>query len=158
MVSVTYQHGREFNIQLGEHQWISDQPAANGGRNRGPTAAEMFVAAIGASVAYYALVYLEARSLPTAGLTVEAAWDTASSPKRINQIRTRISLPAGVPLANRDRIRQAAERSLLHNTLCNHPEVVIEVSVPKDDVPAAEGHLTGDDLPGHGPETRSSRQ
>jgi len=130
MVRVTYERQKEFLVHIRDHRLICDQSLDGGGRDHGPAPAEWFAASIASCIGYYVLSYLQARSLPTAGLEVETGWETVAGPKRISSIRARVLLPEGVPEVNHDRILRAAGRCLIHNTLHHPPELSIDVCGP----------------------------
>lgn len=140
MVKVTYERQKEFLVHIRDHRLICDQPLDGGGGDHGPAPAEWFGASIASCIAYYVLSYLQARSLPTAGLEVETSWETVAGPRRMGSIRTRVLLPEGVPEVNHDRILRAAGRCLIHNTLHHPPELSIDVcSVTSAAAIATEG-------------------
>ena len=95
MIKVSYTGGKEFAVKVRDHVLVCDQPPKSGGRDRGPDPAEFLAAALGSCVAYYVQSYLEARSLPTAGLDVQVTWEAAKDPKRIGKFQVGITLPDG---------------------------------------------------------------
>ena len=127
MVTINYLSGKAFEVKVRDHVLICDQPLKSDGQDRGPAPAEFFGASLGACIGYYAMSYLEARSLPTEGLQVHTSWEGTDKPKRIASIKTRIVLPDGVPEVNHDRILRACQRCLIHNTLHEPPEVSVEI-------------------------------
>jgi uncharacterized OsmC-like protein len=138
-VTIQFRQQKQFDVRVRDHVMTCDQPPEDGGLDRGPAPAEWFNAGVGACIGFYVLSYLQARSLPTDGLEIGTTWETEKSPKRIGRIRTRVTLPPGVPEVNHPRILQAAQRCLIHNTLHQPPEVAIEVLDPTGESRAVAG-------------------
>jgi uncharacterized OsmC-like protein len=144
-VAIRFLRNREFEVRVRDHALPCDQPGDNGGQDKGPEPSEWFAAGVGACIGYYVLAYLDARSLPTAGLELETTWQTETAPKRIARIETRVVLPAGVPEVNHPRILQAAKRCLIHNTLHQPPEVTIAIrAAGNGDADVAAGQTADD--------------
>jgi uncharacterized OsmC-like protein len=125
---VRYLDGDRFAITSRDHTFTVDQPLADGGEDSAPTPTELFVASLGACVAFYARRYLARHHLPSEGLAVSTSYTMGSRPARVSAITLDIDLPDGVPAERRDALLAVASHCTVHNTLEDPPEVTIELS------------------------------
>jgi uncharacterized OsmC-like protein len=130
MNTITVRHlaGDRFAISTRHHQLAVDQPVANGGDDTAPTPTELFVAGLTSCVAHYARRYLARHDLPTEGLAVTAAYELASRPARVANVRIDISLPDGIPPDRRAALLAVASHCTVHNSLTTPPEVRVALS------------------------------
>jgi putative redox protein len=117
--------GLRFAAEVRGHVLVTDQTEAGGGSNAHATPLELLGAALATCAALYVHRFLEARGLPTEGLSVEV--DTAMAdegPKRITRFLARVSLPAGVPEAVSPLVERVVRSCPVHNTLTHGPATV----------------------------------
>jgi putative redox protein len=127
-VDVRFQQGEAYEIRLGKHTVVVDQPVAAAGNDTGPTPTELFVASLAACVAFYAGRYLTRHGLSRDGLRVTASFDMATDrPARVAAIRLRLHLPDGVPDARRPALRAVAAHCTVHNSIVSPPEVTLDL-------------------------------
>lgn len=132
-VVTEYLGANEFALTARGHRVISDQPVEKGGSDKGMTPPELFLGSLGACAAFYAAQYLNARSLPSEGLSVRVEANLAKQPSRLDAFRIEIDVPV-LDERHREGVLRAAKACLLHNTLAGVPPVAIEV---KQIVPVA---------------------
>jgi putative redox protein len=92
-ITTTYQGEMAFRTQLGDHVLTIDVPPAMGGRNRGPTPPELFVASLGSCVAAFVASYCERAGVDDRGLAVDVEYDKADDPTRLVNLRVVVRLP-----------------------------------------------------------------
>lgn len=117
--------GDRFSIGTRGHVVTVDQPLADGGTDTAPTPTELFVAGLGACVAFYAHRYLVRHNLPTAGLQVRVSFEMAARPARVSEIVVSLQLPDNVPVDRRQALLAVASHCTVHNTLLDPPDVTV---------------------------------
>ena len=126
MINVDYESGDRLRINVRGHEVVSDQPVEDGGSDAGPTPTELFVASLGACVAFYAERFLRRNALSTDGLKVECTYLWAESPHRVGEIQLVVEAP-GLTDAKRAAFSRVVEHCTIHNTLLHPPAVRIVV-------------------------------
>jgi putative redox protein len=125
-VSVKYDDQVRFVAEARGHQVVCDQPIANKGSDKGMTPPEFLLASLGTCAAYYAVEYLRARNLSTAGLEVAVEAGKASAPARLDQFRITVQTP-GLEERHQQGVLRAVKACLVHNTLLHQPSVTVEI-------------------------------
>lgn len=110
-----------------QHVVTVDQPVADGGTDTAPTPTELFVASLGACVAFYVRRFLARHELSADGLAVEVEYEMAAKPARVGEITVRLRLPASVPPERRPALLAVASHCTVHNTLDDPPDVHIDL-------------------------------
>jgi len=126
-VVVTYAGGDALRIAARGHEMRSDQPVEDGGNDTAPTPTEIFVAGLGACVAFYAERFLRRNDLSTDGLRVECNHRWAENPHRIGEIELLVEAP-GLTDAKRAAFSRVIDHCTIHNTLRQPPAVRMVVS------------------------------
>ena len=101
---------------------ICDQPADNGGSDRGMTPPEMLAASLGACSAHYAAEYLRVRNLSAEGLEVTVHAEKVKPPARLDKFRIEVVVP-GLDPQHEAGVRRAVDACLIHNTLLHAPSI-----------------------------------
>lgn len=125
-VAVTYAGGDVLRIAARGHELLSDQPVEDGGEDTAPTPTEIFIASLGACVAFYAERFLRRNELSTDGMKVECTYLWAESPHRVGEIELHVEAP-GLTEARRAAFSRVIEHCTIHNTLLHPPAVRIVV-------------------------------
>lgn len=125
-VAVTYAGGDALRIAVRGHELLSDQPVEDGGADTAATPTEIFIAGLGACVAFYAERFLRRNALSTDGMKVECTYLWAESPHRIGEIQLLVEAPA-LTEAKRAAFSRVIEHCTIHNTLLQPPAVRIVV-------------------------------
>jgi uncharacterized OsmC-like protein len=112
----------QFEAEARGHRVLCDQPAENGGTDRGMTPPEFLLAALGACAGYYAAQYLRTRSLSTHGLEVKVHAEKALRPARLDAFQIEVLAPE-VPEEHEAGLLRAVDTCLIRNTLLNAPAV-----------------------------------
>jgi putative redox protein len=122
-----YAGGDVLRIAARGHEMLSDQPVEAGGDDTAPTPTEIFIAGLGACVAFYAERFLRRNGLSTDGLTVTCRHLWAESPHRLGEIDLAVDAP-GLTDAKRAAFSRVIDHCTIHNTLRQPPTVRMVVS------------------------------
>jgi uncharacterized OsmC-like protein len=126
--TVQYIDGVKFEVTARGHRLVCDQPTDNSGTDAGMAPPEFLLASLGTCAAFYALQYLRARSLPTAGLTVGVTAEKALGPARLASFRIEINVPELTDERHKEGVLRAAKACLIHNTLMAPPQIELTVN------------------------------
>jgi putative redox protein len=118
----------QFSITTRGHTIYTDQPEDNGGFDEGMTPPEMFLGALGACAAFYAVAYLKRHNLPLAGTRVTAEAVKLKAPARLGEMVLRVAVPAGLTEEQQRGVEASVAKCILHNTLHHPPEIRTEIS------------------------------
>ena len=126
LITVTRKDGLEFGIRVRGHEVASDLSEADGGRDRGPSPAELLAGSLGACIAMMVQGYCQRHGYD-GDVGVSLTMELADGPKRIGRIVVDLELPDGVPEDKIEVIKRVAQRCPIHETLKNPPSLDIEV-------------------------------
>ncbi|MES2390611.1 MAG: OsmC family protein [Acidobacteriota bacterium] len=118
----------QFSIATGRHEICCDQPSDNGGDDDGMTPPELFLGALGACAAYYAVAHLKRHNLPHEGTTVQASSGKLTNPARLGEIVLRVSAPVTLTSEQQNALERSVTRCILHNTLTHPPAIRTEIA------------------------------
>jgi uncharacterized OsmC-like protein len=140
-IGVTQLANSRYQVAVGRHRLIVDQPQTAGGEDLGPTAVQLFATGLVACTAHYAGSYLIRHGLSAEGLVVVGDFDMANEgPPRITSMSVRITPPPGLPGDLKACLLAFADHCTVHNTLRQPPTVTIAVS--DQPIPAAANSCT----------------
>jgi putative redox protein len=122
-IVVRFVDGVCFEAEARGHKVLCDQPAENGGEDKGMTPPEFLLASLGTCAGYYALQYLKTRHLPTEGLAVRVEAGKAVQPARMDRFRIFIEIAGLEDPRHREGIIRAAKNCLIHNTMLHAPSI-----------------------------------
>lgn len=125
-VTVKYEDKVRFTAETRGHRVVCDQPVSNKGEDAGMTPPEFLLASLGTCAGYYAVEYLKARHLPTAGLEVSVEAEKAMGPARLGEFRI-VVRTGGLDERHREGVLRAVKACLVHNTLLHAPKVAVEL-------------------------------
>ncbi len=125
---IRYSGGKQYEITTRGHKIVCDQPAENGGEDKGMTPPELLLASLGSCAAYYAVEYLRNHAMPADDVTVRVQADKSSSPARLGHFRVEIEVPEAIEHSRQTGVLKAATACLIHNTLRHPPEIEIAVN------------------------------
>ena len=130
-LDVRYTGGVSFEAETRGHRIVCDQPQAKGGQDSGMTPPELLLSSLGTCAGFYALSYLRARALSSAGLTVKVTAEKAANPARLDQIVIVVDAP-DCPFEHEVGIQRAIKACLIHNTLSHSPQIktVVRMAEP----------------------------
>ncbi len=129
-MTVIHLSGDRFEVQVRGHRLVVDQPVADGGTDQGPTPTELFVASLGACVAFYAERFLRRHGLPSDRLRVECrSAMSADRPARVATIGLRLTGLPDLPPNRRDGLLAVAGRCTVHNSIRQAPDIDIRLEL-----------------------------
>ena len=114
---ITHDAGLRFAIQVGDHQFMVDQPEHAGGENSAPSPIQLLGASLGSCVALYVHQFCGARGLPREGLRVEVMQHGATNPNRVARFELRVLLPEPLPPHYMEMLERVARSCPAWNTL-----------------------------------------
>jgi uncharacterized OsmC-like protein len=126
-VEARYLGGVKFEVAARNHRLICDQPQDMGGTDAGITPPEFLLAALATCAGYYAVQYLNARSLPAENVSVQVSAEKATQPARLASFRIEVTTPDLDPRHEAGVLR-AVKNCLIHNTLLNSPAMEVSVN------------------------------
>ena len=119
--------GLTQQIDAGIHRIVSDEPAAAGGAEKGPTPYDLLLAALGACTSMTLALYAGRKQWPLEGVTVrlrhsrvhaeDCATCESAAPARLTLIEREIELGGALDKDQRKRLLEIAERCPVHQTL-----------------------------------------
>ena len=126
LITITRKNGLEFSIRVRGHEVRSDLSEKDGGRDRGPSPAELLAGSLGTCIAMMVQGYCQRHGYD-GDVSVSLTMELAADPKRIGRIVVDLELPDGVPDDRIEAIKRVAERCPIHETLRNPPGLDIDV-------------------------------
>jgi uncharacterized OsmC-like protein len=126
-VNVKLREGVQFEIAARSHALLCDQPVESGVQDAGMTPPELFLAALGSCVAFYAVAYLKKKGLPKEGVEVRVTAGKTVAPARLDNFRIEVKIPLELSETDRIGVDQAVNHCLIHNTLLHPPAIHIEL-------------------------------
>jgi uncharacterized OsmC-like protein len=128
LITVTRKSGLEFNARVRGHDVTSDMPPEVGGRDAGPSPAELLAASLGVCIAMMVQSYCDRHGYTDGDVGVSLTLELADAPKRIGGIVVDVELPKGIPEDKMGAIRRMAQRCPIHETLKDPPRVDIDIA------------------------------
>ena len=116
-ICTEYKGDMLFESKLGNHVLTIDVPAAMGGKDRGPTPPDLFVASLSSCVAAFVADYCARSGINAEGLTVEISFDKAEDPTRLVNLKAHISFPHADLGARKAAVLRVAEHCPVHATI-----------------------------------------
>ena len=127
-ITTVYGGDMSFEAIIGEHRVVVDATEAMGGKGRGPTASELFLASLSSCVAVFVAAYCEQTDLDTTGLTVDVSYERTEHPTSFTDIEVTINLPNADVGDRLEAIRRVAEHCPVHETVeYSLKEIVFDV-------------------------------
>ncbi len=128
LITVDRKDGLAFSVSVRGHEVTSDMSEKDGGRDQGPSPAELLGGSLGACIAMMVQSYCTRHGYTDGDVSVSLTLELADSPKRVGAVVVDVELPDGVPEEKREAIRRMAERCPVHETLRDPPRVDIEIT------------------------------
>jgi len=127
-LTVRHESGPRFRAEFDGHVVTVDQPQEVGGTGKGMGPVALFMTAMGTCIGTFVHMFAAQRGIEHDGFRVEVEWEYAENPKRVAKANAKIVWPSKVPEKYRAAILKAAEQCVIHNTLRQAPELVVELS------------------------------
>jgi uncharacterized OsmC-like protein len=116
-ITAVYRGDQGIEAIVGKHRLLVDAPPGLGGKGRGPTSSELFVASLGTCVAAFVGAYCDRAGLDTTDLTVDVTFDQQDDPTCLVDIEVVVNLPHADAGQREAAIRRVAEHCPVHETV-----------------------------------------
>ena len=126
LITITRKEGLAFSIRVRGHAVSSDLSEKDGGRDGGPSPAELLAGSLGACIAVMVQGYCQRHGYD-GDVGVSLTTELADKPKRVGRIVVDVELPQSVPEDRKEAIKRVAERCPIHETLKSPPSLDIDV-------------------------------
>ena len=126
-ITTYYKGDMLFESKLGNHDILIDVPSNMGGRDRGPTPPELFVASLGSCVGAFVANYCNQTNVDAQGMTVDITFDKAGPPTRLVNLKVKINLPNGECKNREKALLRVAEHCPVHETIATMEEIEFEL-------------------------------
>ena len=123
MPEITVKHMGDMNFEalIGNHKLTIDVPPELNGKDRGPTAPELFITSLASCISVYATSACKNAGIDAQGLSTTLSFEILMS--KLGDLKAVIKIPKEV--GKRDRaILHAAEHCMIHETIRSAPEVL----------------------------------
>jgi putative redox protein len=127
-ITTHYRGDMLFATRLGNHEVLIDVPPDMGGRDRGPTPPEFFVASLGSCVAALVANYCDQAGIDTTDMTVHVTFDKVEDPTRLTNLKVQVNLPHGDVDGRENALVRVAEHCPVHETVCRLDGVEISLN------------------------------
>ena len=125
----TYHKGEMlFGTRLGNHEILIDVPPSMGGKDRGPTPPEFFVASLGSCVAALVASYGNQSGIDVTDMSVDVTFDKVDDPTRLVNLKVQIDLPHADVNGREKALLRVAERCPVHETVCHLDNVEMSLN------------------------------
>lgn len=126
-ITTVYKGDMLFESKLGNHTVRVDVPASMGGKDRGPTPPELFIASLGSCVGAFVADYCGRAGVDTRDMTVDVTFDKVDNPTRLVNLKVKVNLPNGDCGERQKAILRVAEHCPVHETITTLEHVEISV-------------------------------
>lgn len=133
-IEVSFPGGKRVDARVGAFVVRTDQPTELGGEGSAAAPFDLFLASVATCAGIYVLGFLQARGLPTTGVTLRQHVDLDEATHLPARISLAIELPADFPEKYRAPLLRAAEGCKVKKTIAAQP--TIEVSTVLAPAPA----------------------
>ena len=133
MVSASLKSGTAVDIRCRHFLWRSDEPAAVGGADTGPTPYEFLLGSLAACIAMTLRLYADHKGIPLTGVDVILAFDRVHADDcvdcderadgLIERVQSQVTIHGELTVAQRARLTQVAKRCPVHKTLANGVQI-----------------------------------
>ena len=137
-IEVSFPGGKRVDARVGKHVVHTDQPVELGGDDTAVGPYDLFLASLVSCAGVYVLGFLQARNLPTEGVSLVQHVDPDPDTKLPASIRIEVRLPAGFPEKYRAAIVRAAEGCKVKKTMAAAPVVQVVATVATVAIPAGQ--------------------
>ncbi len=114
-----------------EHRRVKiDVPSSMGGKVRGPSPSDFFIASITSCIGVYVVNYLKNAGMDPSGIEVELAFNLAEDPWRYTDMEATVRIPNADCASREKAIVKVAESCVIHHTFKHFEGLEIKVECP----------------------------
>jgi uncharacterized OsmC-like protein len=130
LVNIKHEGGLSFSVNVRDHRLIVDMGKDDGGFDKGPSPAELLVAAVGSCVGAHIARYCQTADIPHEGMELNLTFqvEKEGNKNRISSIVGDISLPQD-PGPRIKAVLRAGENCIIRNTLAQCPEIDLDLEI-----------------------------
>ncbi|MEW6615160.1 MAG: OsmC family protein [Thermodesulfobacteriota bacterium] len=128
LVNIKHEGGLCFSVNVRNHRFLVDMAKDEGGADKGPSPAELLVAALGSCVGAHIATYCQTADIPHKGMELDLTFQAVKEGNklRISSIVGDISLPKD-PGPRSKAVLRAGKNCIIRNTLAQGPEIDLEL-------------------------------
>lgn len=126
-INTFYKGDMLFETEMGNHKIKIDVPPDMGGKDRGPTPPQLFIASLGSCVGAFVVNYCERCGIDTEDLNVEVSFDKAIDPTRLTNLKITVNIPNDDCCKKAKAIKRVAEFCPVHMTIKAMEDIELEI-------------------------------
>ena len=138
VVSASLKSGTAVDIRSRRFLWQSDEPAALGGADTGPTPYEFLLGSLAACIAITLRLYADHKGMPLSGVDVTLEFDRVHADDcadcdqraggRVERVTSQVTIHGELTAEQRARLTQVTGRCPVHKTLAHGVQIADTVS------------------------------
>ena len=110
-------HKMKHTVNVRQHSFPIDEPAANGGEDEGVTPHDVYDSALGACKAMTVLWYAQRKQIPVEDIQVTVDRDDSEERKGVYRLQVTLSLTGALTDAQRKELLAVAEKCPVHKLM-----------------------------------------
>jgi putative redox protein len=126
-ITTYYKGDMLFESKVGDHSILIDVPADMGGKDRGATPPQVFVASLGSCIGAFVVYYCNQVGIDGKDMTVDVTFDKVEDPTRLVNLKVKVNLPHGDFAKRKKALLRVAEHCPVHETISNLEGIEIEL-------------------------------
>lgn len=126
-INTFYKGDMLFETEMGNHKIKIDVPPDMGGKDRGPTPPQLFIASLGSCVGAFVVNYCEKCGIDTEDLNIEVSFDKAADPTRLTNVKITVNIPKDDCCKKAKAIKRVAEFCPVHMTIQTLEDIELEI-------------------------------
>ena len=129
LITMKYEKGLCFSVQVRGHQFLMDMPKDSKGEDQGPSPADFLAAALGGCMGMHLVMYCQTAGLKSEGMEVNLVYNIVEEKghRRMSVVTLDVSLPED-PGPREAALLRAAKNCIVRNTLEKAPEIDIALT------------------------------
>jgi putative redox protein len=117
IIKTTYKDDMLFQTNIGHHSILMDVPDVMGGKDRGVTPPQIFMASLSSCIGAFVANYCKEHNIDATDMTVEVSFDKIANPTRLVNIKARVELPHAEIGKREEAVRRVALHCPVHESI-----------------------------------------